>query len=133
MKSTDALARALTHPSEANEHQPYPPSWIDRFTAWLERLPFHPWLGYSGLWLLFFLPYSAVKWWDRAYPIGTFNGFHLLLTGTGVVIIALMHYLDHRAGAALAAFRPVLTVDSQSYAELHFRLTTCPPGQHSGR
>jgi hypothetical protein len=67
-----------------------------------------------------------VKWWDRAYPIGTFNGFHLLLTGTGLLIIALIHYLDRVAAAALADFRPVLTVDAQRYAELHYRLTTMP-------
>lgn len=73
-----------------------------------------------------FLLYSGVKWWDGAYPFGTFHLFHLLLTGTSVYGVALMHYLDASAERALAAFRPILTVDAEAYANLQYRLTTLP-------
>jgi hypothetical protein len=126
METTDKRANLRTHPAAVVADPPYPPSWIDRFTAWLERLPFPRWLCYLGLWLALFLPYSAVKWWDGAYPLGAFNLVHLLLTGTSVYGIALMHYLDRSAGHALAAFRPVLTVDDRGYADLQYRLTTLP-------
>jgi hypothetical protein len=58
--------------------------------------------------------------------MGALNGFHLLLTGTSVYGLALMHYLDRTAERALAAFRPVLTVDARGYADLQYRLTTLP-------
>jgi hypothetical protein len=123
MPTPDLLVKPHLHPTEVDQARLYSPSWIDRFTAWLDRLPFPCWLSYLGLWLALLLPYSAVKWWDSAYPLGIFNGFHLLLTGTSVYGLALMHYLDRNAGAALAAFRPVLTVDAQGYAALLYRLT----------
>jgi hypothetical protein len=126
MKTTDVRAKQLPSPTEAGNAQPYSPSWVDRFTAWLERLPLPPWLSYVAIWLVLLLAYSAVKWGDGAYPIGTVNGVHLLLTGTSVYGIALMHYLDRRAAHALAAFRPVLKVDEQGYAGLRYRLTTLP-------
>lgn len=124
METTDDPADSGAYPAGADP--PYLPSWIDRFTTWLERLPFPRWFCYLGLWLALFLPYSGVKWWDGAYPFGTFNLFHLLLTGTSVYGLALMHYLDWSAGNALAAFRPVLTVDAKGYADLRYRLTTLP-------
>jgi hypothetical protein len=118
---TDRLAKQPLLPTK-----PYSPSWIDHFTAWLDRLPFPAWLSYVGIWLVLWMSYSAVKWRDQAYPIGTFNGLHLLLTGTSVYGVALMHYLDRSAANALAAFRPVLTVDAKGYADLEYRLTTLP-------
>lgn len=106
MKTTDGKMNQAPLPT-----RPYSPSWVDHFTAWLDHLPFPTWFSYLGIWLILFVSYSAVKWWDRTYPSGTFNAFHLLLTGTGVYGLALMHYLDRSAASALAAFRPVLTVD----------------------
>ena len=127
MPTQDIGVEPRTGRIEVDHTRPYSPSWIDRFTAWVDRLPGPSWLCYLVMWLTLLLLYSAVKWWDRAYPIGMLNAIHLLLTGTGVYVIALIHYLDRSAGAALAAFRPVLTVDAQRYAELHYRLTTLPP------
>ena len=38
----------------------------------------------------------------------------------------VLHYLDQRAGTALADFRPVLTVDDAGYKRLRYQLTTMP-------
>jgi hypothetical protein len=126
MAIPNLLAELRTKPPETVINPPYPPSWVDRFTTWLEWLPFPRPLCYLGLWLALLLPYSAVIWWESASAFGTFNWLHLLLAGTGVYGLALIHYLDRRAAAALAAFRPVLTVDEKSYAALRYRLTTLP-------
>jgi hypothetical protein len=105
---------------------PYPPSWVDRFTARIDQLPLPRWICYAGLWLAILLPYSAVKWWDGAYPVGSLNVLHMLITGTGIYILALMHHLDRMAGAALTTFRPALVVSEQGYAELYYQFTTLP-------
>lgn len=39
---------------------PYPPSWIDRFTGWVARLPGPDWLFYLGLWLVLFILHTAI-------------------------------------------------------------------------
>jgi hypothetical protein len=41
-------------------------------------------------------------------------------------IVALIHYLDNAADAALARFRPVLDADEAGYQDLRYRLTTLP-------
>ena len=105
MKTTDALAKQLSHSTAADDYRPYPRVQSICSITSLDSLPVAPpWLCYIGLWLALFLPYSAVKWWDRAYPIGTFNGLHLLLTGTSVYGLALIHYLDRSAGVRLPPF-----------------------------
>jgi hypothetical protein len=105
---------------------PYPPSWVDRFTDWIDQRPLPRWVCYGGLWLALWLPYAAAKWWDGTYPVGTLNGLHLLITGTGIYLLALMHYLRRLAGHLLQTFRPVLTVDDQTYAQLAYQFTTLP-------
>jgi hypothetical protein len=126
MATPDVLDKPQLQSTGAATEQPYRPSWVDQLSAWVDRLSVPQWLCYLGLWLALVLLYSAVKWWDGAYPVGTFHRFHLLLTGTSVYAVALMHYLDHRARVALATFRPVLTLDVEGSAALLYRLTTLP-------
>jgi hypothetical protein len=49
------------------------------------------------------------------------------LSGLGqAYLLGLIHHLDHAAQAALARFRPVLTVDEAGYERLRYELTTMP-------
>lgn len=108
-------------------HQkPYAPSWYDRLTALADALPVPTWTLYGAAWLLIFGLYTTLKAWYGANPLGSFTTLDVLMTGTGLYLLALMHYLDNTAGKALAAFRPVLAVDEDGFAELAFRLTTLP-------
>jgi hypothetical protein len=110
---------------------PYPPSWVDRFMDWVQRLPGPAWLFYLGIALVLVLIRTIVAWSDGSLPVGTFSPLHIFFMGGGVYLLFLLHYLDDRAGAALATFRPVLNVGPEAtrdagYERLRYQLTTMP-------
>ena len=113
--------------AEADSVRPYPPSFMDRMTDWVRHLPIPSWLFYLGLFLALALIYSGIKWADGTYPVGTFIPFHLLSVLTPVYGIALFHYLDNSAQAALDAFRATMQIDDVEYRLLRYRFTTLPP------
>ena len=112
--------------SLARAAQPYPPSWIDRLTAWVERLPGPAWLYYLGAGVVFTLIRTVIGWSDGGYPVGTFFPAHILDGFSAAYLLFVLHYLDTRADAALTAFRPVLAVDDAGYELLRYQLTTMP-------
>jgi hypothetical protein len=101
-------------------------SWADRLQLAINRLPWSPWLTYGAGYLLVVGTITVLKWADGAYPTGTIFPFHLVLFGTGVAGLAVMHHLDAAAGRALDAMRPALTLDDEQVASLRRRLTTMP-------
>ncbi|GAI75197.1 unnamed protein product, partial [marine sediment metagenome] len=105
---------------------PYPPSWLDRFTEWIERLPGRSWVFYPALGLVLAFAVTVVHWRDGSYPIGTFDAFHVWFGFQTPYFLAMMRYLDGAAEAALKNFRPALNVSEAEYAELSYRLTTAP-------
>jgi hypothetical protein len=104
----------------------YPPSWIDRFNARVTRLPGLAWVYYLGIGLALFILQIAVFWSEGAYPVGTFIPAHGFIAGLMPAILALVHYLDNRADAALLALRPALKTTETECSELYYRLTTLP-------
>jgi len=104
----------------------YAPSWIDRFTAWVARLPGSSGSTYLGIGLVLFLVQTAVLWGEGAYPVGTFVPAHGFIAGMMPFFLALLHYLDEKAGAALTALRPALKASEKEYSELRYQLTTLP-------
>jgi hypothetical protein len=106
--------------------QPYPPSWVDRFTDWVQHLPGPAWLFYLGVALVLTIIRTIVAWSDGTYPVGTFFPLHILVASTGVYWLFVLHYLDDTASAALTAFHPVLTVGHVGYEKLRYQLTTMP-------
>jgi hypothetical protein len=103
---------------------PYPPSWLDRFAAWVERLPGPPWAFYAALGAGGYLAVSVLRWLDGRQPLGAFDPTPppFLLWALGV--LALHHYLDRYARLALAQFRPLLHGDQAEYERLEYELTT---------
>jgi hypothetical protein len=118
---------AATRTTQAGEaHVPYPPGWVDRLVAWVERLALPAWLVYLVPAVALFAFINAVKWWDGTNPVGVFvPHFALppLVTAYGLV---LLQYLDHAAVRALEVARPVLNVDEQGYRRLQYELSTMP-------
>jgi hypothetical protein len=104
----------------------YPPSWVDRLTDGVRRLPGPSVLYYIGAWLVLLALELGIKWTDGTYPMGTVFPFHIVLTLNAVYVIALMHYLDDMAERALRQFRPALEVSDTEYARLRYELTTLP-------
>lgn len=104
----------------------YPPSWIDRFTHWIDQWRYPAWFFYGVLWAVLFAIYAGIQYIEGRYPVGTINIFHVVHAGTLVFTLASIHYLDRVAARALERFRPVLDISDQEYLELHYRLTTMP-------
>jgi hypothetical protein len=104
----------------------YAPSWLDRFHAWLGRLPGPIWLYYLGIWLVLVLLQIAALWGEGAYPAGTFPVNHIFIAGLSPFLLALSQVLDGRADAALATLRPVMRASEEEYRRLRYRLVTLP-------
>ena len=104
----------------------YPPSWVDRLTNWVDRLPGPAWLCYllAGAFVLLII--SAIKWNDGVFPVGEINLFFVAQAFIVPYMLAMLHHLDNLAAEALSNFRPVLSGDEKEYAELRHRLTTLP-------
>ena len=113
-----------------NENQAilYSPSWIDRLTDWIEKLPGSNWIYYFGLGLILVLLQVIVMWIEGVAPVGTIFQFQVFFAGVISFFLALFHYLDKWAGSALEKLRPELTVTEVEYLELKFRIITLPMG-----
>lgn len=108
--------------------KPYSPSWIDRLTAWVDRLPGPYWAYYFGFGLLLFALQTGIKWWDQTDPVGTFQLRYLDYTLWGMYVLAAVHYLDWYARQALKSFRPALD-PAANYEQLEYQLTTSSPAK----
>jgi len=116
---------------------PYAPSWFDRFTIWVDRLPGPSWAFYLILAVGLALAVSAAQWREGSYSTGTFNAGHVF-TGAGIAyVLGFMHYLDKAASSAIASFRPLLASEDtagrpppheqSTFATLSYQLATLPP------
>jgi hypothetical protein len=115
---------------------PYPPSWFDRFTVWVDRLPGPAWAYYLILAVFLVLEINVVQWVEGAYPFGTFYFAHVFIGVSLPYFLGLMHYLDKAAASAMDSFRPLLSLpkagarssarDRSTFADLSYQLTTLP-------
>jgi predicted secreted protein len=108
------------------EGAPYPPSWFDRLSAWLESLPAPLWLVYLGLAVLSTAAMILLQASQGAYSSRRIDPWHAFFVLQPVFYVALMHYLDHAAAAALDRFRPVLAGGEAELRNAYYRLTTLP-------
>ena len=118
--------RVAAAPVGARPAVPYRPSWLDRLTARIARLPGPVTLWYGALAAAVALLFTAFKWVDGTYPVGHFDVYHLVFIWTPVYTLAVLHGLDYVAGQALDEFRPVLAADAATVARLRYELTTLP-------
>jgi hypothetical protein len=115
---------------------PYPPSWFDRLTAGVDRLPWPAWATYLAMAALGTAVFVVAARTGGDYRPGPLLVFHVWLAGQLAYMLALMHYLDRSAGNALDSFRPVLEggppkeesgkAGVTTFADLRYRLTTLP-------
>ncbi len=100
--------------------RPYAPSLSDLLFDLIDRLPGHPWLFYAFLWLILMLVELVVNQTTvLSQPL-------YVVTLTAPFVLALMHWTDNLARAALEEFHPVMDCDDTMYASLAYRLTTTP-------
>ena len=108
--------------------QPYAPSWVDHLTSWVSRLPGPRWSYYIGLGLILLLVQGVVLWVEGAFSFPHFDRAHAFLAAAIPYMLAMIHYFDGRAGAALAGMRPALKATEKEYDEILLQLTTLPSG-----
>jgi hypothetical protein len=119
---------AATHAMDTTpDRLPYPPSWVDRLTDWVEKLPLPAWLVYLIPAMGLFALIAVVEWWDNTDPIGPFLPLYALPPVVTAYGLMLLQYLDHAAVRALDVARPVLDVDDEQYRRLRYEISTMPP------
>lgn len=122
----------LTSIQEATgTRSPYAPSWVDRLTGWVDRLPLPAWAFYLALGLVLSLGYmllllASPLWASGVLDLGGLLFYSFLNGLTFPYLLGLVHYLDRSAAAAMSRFRPVMAVDEAEYHKLLYQLTTLP-------
>ena len=108
--------------------QPYKPSWIDRFTNWVERLPIPWWIFYVILGFVLILVQLLFLWLDGGLqvrvllPIIIFNGM------ATPFVLALIHLFDDQAVTALNSMRPTLEMTESEFDQFQYKLANMPLG-----
>ena len=110
---------------------PYPPSWIDRFIAWVEHIPGSPWVFYLAILALSIVINNGARWIEGTLAWGMFDLPRIVEVPEVIYLVPFMHYLNRVAARSLAHFRPLLDADDAEYARLEYELTILP--QRQGR
>ena len=105
---------------------PYPPSWVDRLTDWVDRLPIPWWLFYVLLALPINGAVALVLWQTGIYAAVGFHPMQVFLPSLPVYFLALTHGLDRVAVSSMARFRPAFRGDDSAFAAAVYRMTTLP-------
>jgi hypothetical protein len=109
-----------------NNTSPYNPSWIDRLTNWIARLPGPGWGYYAGLGVILLFIQTSAPWFEGIIPVGTFLPIHIFLAAAIAFIAGIIPYFDDRARAALKMIKPALTIHDAEYQKLTYQLTHLP-------
>lgn len=109
------------------EERPYKPSWIDRFTNWVEKLPVPAWVFYAGLGVALLLCQMLFLWLDGGLakaqvllPVIIFNAFFVPFP------LALIQFLDNQAVTALNSMRPTVEMTQAEFDEVQYKLSNMP-------
>lgn len=104
----------------------YPPSWMNRFTSWVKRLPIPVWLFYAIVlivWELiaFLLAWAAgdLQWGELDFPTFFYNSH-------GVAMLFFHHYLEGEIRDALHDSKPLLNVSSGGFSKLEYEFAIMP-------
>jgi hypothetical protein len=112
-------------PSGAAFVPPYPPSWIDSLTAWIDRLPGPTWLFYVSIGgaytLLFLLAETALGAAGGANLVGL-----IFLALQPIGYLAVIHYLDRVAEAGANRYFASHSGAGEAEQAIRYRLTTLP-------
>jgi len=105
---------------------PYPPSWVNRFTNWVDRLPVPWWSFYLILALVLEAIQVAILWREGIFVDYGVHFFQFFFPVNYVLAAFLMHAFDRRAASSLERFRPALREDARPFEVLRYELTTLP-------
>ena len=112
--------------NHANTALPYPPSFIDRFIQFIQKLPVPYWLTYLLLFILQSVLNHILVWADKSTPLFTFQRVTLTLPLWMWFPLAIVTFLNKASEAALDSFQPLLTIDDVEANKLKHEFTTMP-------
>jgi hypothetical protein len=101
---------------------PYPPSWFDRLTHWIDQLPgsfVWPYLVVCLALLVLAAALLALE--GETLSVGTLFAHSVPFYG-----FWLLHHLDHRAAVSLEEYRSAFTGDETALYDVRCRMTTLP-------
>jgi hypothetical protein len=101
---------------------PYPPSWFDRLTQWVDRLPGPAWAFYLTLALIIYIVETLVQWQSGTTPFGSFLPTHTAMA-MAAFALGLGHYLKAYSGRAFDSYRPALLADEAEARMIRYRFT----------
>lgn len=104
----------------------YSPSWLDRLTDAIARLPGPYWLWYLALGVVLALVRTVIGWIDGSYPVGTLFRVHVLDGLIPVYFLFVIHVLDEMARRAMNDYRSKLRGGGEVVTRLTYELTTLP-------
>ncbi len=116
-------------PSDPIAAQPYPPSFIDRFMRFVQRLPVPYWLTYLALFIVQSLFNHVVAWADGWLPRYTFSALNIIYPLWTWLPLLMMTYLNGASLRALSKFQPLLELSPESSERLRHEFVTLPARQ----
>jgi hypothetical protein len=108
------------------EAQLYRPSWIDRFTHWVDGIPVRAWIFYVVFGFVLILVQLLFLWLenglrsDELLPVIFYNGL------ATPFLLALIHLLDHQALTAVNSMRPVMEATDSEFEQYKYSLANMP-------
>jgi hypothetical protein len=123
------MATIISDDQDSNAQEislPYSPSWVDRFSGWVKGLPWPSWATYLAIGIFLLFVQALIVWVEGALQLGSIDIAQVYLAAAVAFMLALIPFLDNRAGLAFQAIRPVLNLNDDEYPRLFYELTTLP-------
>ncbi|HMK08859.1 MAG TPA: hypothetical protein VK449_07515 [Anaerolineales bacterium] len=105
---------------------PYPPSWLNRLIDWIDARRGPPWVYYSAAIVVLAILLKLGQRFGGQSAAAASSTDPIVFAFYPVYFVALMHYLDGQAKAALEAFRPALGAEESEVVRVRYELTTVP-------
>ena len=106
--------------------RPYPPSFVDRITASVLRLPVPFWVTYLVLFLVSGLLNNALGWWDGWLPLYSLDPVNFLFPLWLFAPLAIITHLDRLALNSLREFNQILQLPDDDLHKLEYEFTNMP-------
>ena len=108
---------------------PYKPSWVDRLSDWVNKLPIPAWVFYVGLGLGLLLIQLLFLWIEGgSFEAGVLLPVIIFNAVLSPFALALIYILDDQAVTALDSMRSVLEMTEQEFYRFRYGLSNMPPG-----
>lgn len=106
---------------------PYPPSYIDRFIHFTQRLPIPYWLIYLFLFIIQSLIIYLIAWMDGSISSLTSPKILFLFPAWQWIPLLIVTFLNKTARSTLDSFSRLLGSNDHALDKLKYEFTTMPP------